>query len=216
VLGLWIHALLIVVVLVGIAWRRRSRATLAFPLYLAFSVACCALQLAAAIDSEDWLPWLLLDLAQRILALCVAVEIAARIFHRDIPGGRTYTGRVFVVVLGLGLVAALLWGRVLLGSVSDRELYFALVEGGRRVALTSATAFALLGLAVVTVFDWHLDPITVTWARASSCTSGSTCWRRPGRAASSWSRPRSGRFGCTGRCCCCGPGPPGARWTGSA
>jgi hypothetical protein len=158
VLALWVHTLLILVVLVGIAWRRRSRATLAFPLYLAFSVACCALQLAAAIDSEDWLPWLLLDLAQRILALCVAVEIAARIFHRDIPGGRTYTGRVFVVVLGLGLVAALLWGRALLGSVSDRELYFALVEGGRRVALTSATAFALLGLAVVTVFDWHLDP----------------------------------------------------------
>ena len=157
-LALWVHGLLIVVVLVGVAWRHRWRATLAFPLYLLVGAAHNAAQIAGVTDPEDWLPWLLIDLAQRVLALCVAVEIGARIFHRGLPGGRVYTGRAVIVVLTLGLVGALVWGRALAVSLSDRELYFALVEGSRRVAATSAATFTLLGLAVVSYFDWPLDP----------------------------------------------------------
>ena len=157
-LALWVHTLLIVAVLGGIVRRRRWRATMAFPLYLGVGAAYNVLQIWAVADPKDWLVWLVVDLWQRILALCVAVEIGARIFHCDLPGGRGYTGRVFVVVLGLGLVAVLQWGRALGSSVSDRELYFALVEGGRRVALTSAATFTLLGFVVASYLNWHLDP----------------------------------------------------------
>lgn len=157
-LALWIHVLLIVAVLAGIAWHCRWRATLTFPLYLLLGAGCGVLEIAGAIGPEDWLLWLLVELSQKILVLGVAVEIGARIFHRGLPGGRTYTGRVFVAVLGLGLLAALAWGRALGDSPSDHELYFALVAGSRRVALTATAAFTLLGFMVVSWFDWPLDP----------------------------------------------------------
>lgn len=157
-LALWVHAFLMLVVLGGISWHRRWRATLMFPLYLGVSTASSALQITAVIGPDDWLPWLLADLAQRLVVLGVAIEMGARIFHRELLGGRIYTGRVFVAVLALGLVAVVLWARTLAATMTDRELYFALVEGGRRLALTSAAAFTFLALLVVSWLNWHLDP----------------------------------------------------------
>jgi hypothetical protein len=101
---------------------------------------------------------LLVELAQDVIVLCAAVEICGRIFHRGLPGGRAYTGRAVVTILLLGCLSALFWGRSLASTTSDHELYFALIEAGRRLTLTAAAAFTLVGLAVVSVFDWPLDP----------------------------------------------------------
>jgi hypothetical protein len=144
-------------VLVGIAVRRRWCATLAFPLYLLVGAAHKTAQVAVAVP-ERWLLWLLIDASQNVLALCVAVEIGARIFHRDLPGGRAYTGRIVLVILVGGALAAISWNHQLALVASDRDLYFALIEGSRRVTLTAAVAFSLIGFLVVSYFDWPLDP----------------------------------------------------------
>lgn len=158
VILLLLHTALLLAILTGIAYRRRWRATLAFPLYLAIGTAHNLAQSTVTMPAGDWLAWLLVVIAQRIVALVVAVEVGAVIFHRQLAGGRAVTGRAMLAILFVGLIAAATWGRQLGAAVDDHALYFALVEGARRLAALSAAVFSIVIALAVSHYGWPVEP----------------------------------------------------------
>jgi hypothetical protein len=153
-----LHNMLRVGILAGIAYRRRWHACLGFVGYHAFDLAARAARMFGIASEDSWAPWLAVQLVQRIFALAVALEIGARIFHRNAPTGRAYTARAVCLVLCLGLAAAIAWGRQLQSAHTDGDVYDALVEGERRISGTAMWVFLAVFAIAELRFHWPIDP----------------------------------------------------------
>jgi hypothetical protein len=158
-LVLALHTGALCAVLVGIGVRQRARATFGFVAYLLATLSNNITQLLGVFTRDDWFGFLSVQLVQRSLTLAVAVEIGARILHANVaPTGRAYVGRAVLVVLFLGLVAAVTWGYRLEAARTDADVYYALVDAERRVSITALWAFiAVFGIADMR-FHWPIDP----------------------------------------------------------
>ena len=152
------HDVLRLGILAGITRRQRWRACIAFVVYLAFAMAARLARIAGFGTPESWATWLAVQLFQGVLALAVAVEIGARIFHRHIQTGRAYTARAVLVVLFLGLLAAITWGRQLTTARTAGEIYDALIEAERRVSGTAMWTFLAVFVVAERRFAWPIDP----------------------------------------------------------
>ena len=89
----------------------------------------------------------------------VAIEVAARTYHRRLPGGRSALGWRLLLGLVVGLIGLVAWGWEY-APLTPREWYFALAELGRRLNAVAAGA-CLLVLAFSsrhwTLDAWHRD-----------------------------------------------------------
>jgi hypothetical protein len=161
---LGLQALALSGVLIGALVRGRLALSWCFGAYLALGVAHKVWQLGRGAP-DHWLAWLAVDLLQGIFCVAALVEIAARAFHRGLPGGRQTVARRFLAVLAMSLVLALAWG-LSLDPRNAGEWYDALVELSRRLALTVLVlATILLGFAarVWTLDPWHFGIALGLW-----------------------------------------------------
>lgn len=188
-LALWIHVVLMLTVMVGIAVRERWRATLAFPVYLLFGLVHNTLHAVGILGPGNWLPWLVVELLQGLLALGVAVEIAARMFHQRLPGAHAWTERVVLLVLSLGLLAAVLWALHMRTVQSDVEFYRALVEAARLVAATSLWTFVALFWLALSRFGWPVDAYHRDVALGFAVYRVALLLASPGALGSAWLPP---------------------------
>ena len=151
--------MLLLAILIGIGVRRRTRAAGAFVGYLAVTLLSKLAHAGGAITPADWHPYLLEQVAQALLMLAVGIEIGARVFHRNVaPAGRAYTARAVLVVVLLGLTAAIAWGRRLEAARTDADVYYALVDAERRVSATTVWVFLAVFGAADMRFHWPIDP----------------------------------------------------------
>lgn len=157
-LALWLHAALLATTLAGIAWHRRFRASTSFVALLAWVFASKIAHITGAITPDRWRPYLFDHLVQALIVLGVAVEMGARIFHKNVLTGRVHVQRGVLLVLLIGLVAAFAWGRRMDAARTDADVYYALVEAERRVAATALYVFLTVFAVAVLGFHWPLDP----------------------------------------------------------
>lgn len=114
--------------------------------------------MAGMITPAQWLPYLFEYLVEGLLILGVAVEMGARIFHKNVLTGRVFVERGVLFVLLVGLVAALAWGRRMDAARTDADVYYVLVEAERRIAATALYVFLTVIAVAMLGFHWPIDP----------------------------------------------------------
>ena len=156
-LAFWLHVVLQVATLAGIAWRQRGRASLLFVAFLMLSLPSTLAYIDGIFTPERWLLYLFDQLVQALLILATAVEIGTRIFHQHLATGRAYVARGVAAVLLLGLVVAVAWGWHLGAARTDADLYYALVDAERRFAGTALGVFLVVFTFAMLRFHWPID-----------------------------------------------------------
>jgi hypothetical protein len=146
--ALALDAVLVTVILAGAFARRRA------PLA---AVLLCTLVADAGVGvlaQPGPLDVMVIKLAKRGLLMLAVTEIAARIFHRGLPGGRQAVLRMLTGLLLLAATGAWLELAPAAGA-TDREWFFALVEAERRLSV--AVALSATVVLSYCANRWPLD-----------------------------------------------------------